>query len=366
MKTKKSLPIFSVIASAAILLQSCSSSSSKNETISAGAENTSKAPLNLYQSMVQIRADANPQTAFLDYKTEHLKADQPVTLQFIVGYINERQPDQPQVSLKLVELNGDQLNIANGEHSTVENTIISSSIKCTPEELKKIPRQIKAGLNFIHKDDLTPVFPVTPEFEKSIKVLNKDIGYPVISASSSIENEIGYLLTGNYHYWDQGGLYSEASFEKSKFSDDVELQKFKFYLNELENGSLKEILKLYQSGKLALVEYQEASDKKALDPQTILTITGSVTSANFQYPLIDKRDQQYAELILGLSDNCKITEIKLHNKNFIAMVQSSNVTGDGIGAIKKKLEFYAKNKPVNDPNAERDADNSWESTLEQQ
>jgi hypothetical protein len=366
MKTKNLLQFLAVLSCLALLLQSCSGSSTeKGETV-ATAENVSETSLNLYQSMAQIRADANPQKAFLDFKAEHLKADQPVTLQFIAGYINDRKPDQPQVSLKLVELNGDQLNIANGEHSTVENTIISSSIKCTPEELKKIPRQIKAGLNFIHKDDLTPVLPVTPEFEKSMKALNKDIGYPVISASSSIENEIGYLLTGNYHYWDQGGLYSEASFEKSKFSDDVELKKIKFYLNELENGSLREILKLYQSGKLALVEYQEASDKKALDPQTILTITGSVTSANFQYPLIDKRDQQYAELILGLSDNCKIAEIKPHNKNFIALVQASNVTGDGIGAIKKKLEQYSKNKPVNDPNAERDADNSWESTLEQQ
>ena len=158
-------------------------------------------------------------------------------------------------------------------------------------------------------------------------------------------------------------MYSEASFEKSKYSDDKELAKIKFYADELENGSLKELLKLYQQGKLALIDYEDANQKDALNPQTIVTINGPVTTADFQYPLEDNRNQQYAKLILGMDQTCKITDIKAQNKNFISLVQSSNITGDGITAIKKKLEFYAKNKPSNNPNEDYEKDNSWENNL---
>gem|GEM_PF-7056828 len=284
----------------------------------------------------------------------------------MVDYIDDKQ-DKPQIDLKVVELNGDQLRVSGDPNlSTAENTIMMSSINCSLEELKKMPRPLKSGISFLNKNDLTPVYPVTPEFRKKIEAFNKQFGYEVLSASGSIENEIAYVLSGNYEYYDQGGLYSEGSFDKSKYSDPTESKKIEFYVKELEKGSLNEILKLYQQGKLSIIDYETANQKNALNPQTIVTISGPVTTADFQYPLEDNRKQPYAKLILGLDQTCKITDIKAQNKNFIALVQSSNVTGDGISVIKKKLEFYAKNKPVNDPNAENETDNSWENNLNQQ
>lgn len=268
----------------------------------------------------------------------------------------------------LLSFNGDQLTVA-GDPSlgTAENTIIMSSINCTPEELKKMSRTVKSGLNLINKTDLSPVYPVTLEFQKKIKAFNKQFGYDVLSQSSGeVENIIGYVLTGKYTYMDQGGLYSEESFEKSRFSDPKETSKIQFIVDELEKGSLNDVLKLYQQGKLALIDYQDASQKDALNPQTIITVNGPVTTADFQYPLEDNRKQQYAKLILGLDQSCKITDIKAQNKNFISLVQSSNITDDGITAIKKKLEFYAKNKPSNNPNEDYEKDNSWENNLNQQ
>lgn len=353
-----------LLVASALLITSCSSTPGE---ATGTVENASEKPFNLFKMMTEIRTNADPQKAFLDFKSEYFKSDNPLTLQFMVDYVNDKQSDNPQVDLKLVDLNGDKLTVADDPNlSTAENTIMMSSINCTPEEIKKMPRTMKAGLNFIKKDDFTPVFPVTAEFQKKIKAFNKQFGYDVLDPSGPIENQIAYILTGNYKYWDVGGLYSEESFEKSKYSDNKELAKIKFYTDELENGSLKEILKLYKEGKLALIDYEDASQKNALNPQTIVTVNGAVTTADFQCPLEDNRNQQYAKLILGLSPGCKITDIKAQNKNFISLVQSSNITGDGITAIKKKLDFYAKNKPINDANAEYEKDNNWENNLNQQ
>lgn len=352
-----------LLVATALLIASCSST--PGETSSAG-ENQSESSFNLFKSISEIRTNADPQKAFAEFKNEYFKADNPLTLQFVIDYINDKQSDKPQVDLKVVELTGDQFRVSGDPNlSTAENTIMMSSINCTPEELKKMPRTIKAGLNFIRKDDFTPVLPVTSEFQQKVKAFNKKFGYDVLDVSGPVENQIAYILTGNYKYWDMGGLYSEESFEKSKYSDEQELAKIKFYAEELEKGSLNEILKLYTDGKLALIDYEDANKKNAINPQTIVTVNSPVTTADFQCPLTDNRNQPYAKLILGLSQNCKITDIKAQNKNFISLVQSSNITGDGIGAIKKKIEFYAKNKPSNNPNEDYEKDNSWENNLNQ-
>ncbi|MBA3663216.1 MAG: hypothetical protein H0W61_03280 [Bacteroidetes bacterium] len=361
-KTHKQL--ITLIIAGSLLFAGCSNSSEGVEN-STEAENGSQTPFNLFKMMSEIRTNTNPQKAFLDFKQEYFKADNPLTLQFLVDYVNDKT-DKPQVDLKLVNLEGDQLTIAGDPKlSTSENTIMMSSINCTQEEIKRMPRTIKAGINFIKKDDFTPVYPASTEFQKKIKAFNKQFGYDVLSSSSVLENEISYILTGNYKYWDTGGLYSEESFEKSKYSDDKELAKIKFYIEELESGSLNELFKLYQKEQIAIIDYDDASKKDALNPNTILTINGSVNTADFQYPLTDKREQPYAKLTLGLNESCKITDIKAQNKNFISMVQSSSTTGDGISTIKKKLEFYAKNKPSNNPNEEAEKDNSWEQNLNQ-
>lgn len=253
MKTKKLFQLIAVVSSTALLSTSCNSTTAgENTTGGATGENASETSFNLFQSIAQIRADVNPSQAFIDFKNDYLKPDQPLTLQFVVDYV---QPGKPVVDLKLVEVTEDNLRIAGDPNlSTVENTLILSDIKCTPEELRKMPRALKAGLNFVNKTDFTAVYPVTEEFKTKLKAFNKQFGYEVISESSSIENEVAYVLTGNYQYWDQSELYNEQSFERSKFSDEQELAKIKFYIGELENGSLKEILTLYKAGKLALID----------------------------------------------------------------------------------------------------------------
>lgn len=340
-----------LLVATALLISSCSSTPGETSTT---GENASETSFNLFKAMTEVRASENPQTAFNALKTEYLKADNPLTLQFVVDYINDKQVDKPQVDLKLVDQ--DQVTVSN-------DPIMMSSISCSAEDVKRMPRKIHAGLNYILKSSYTPVVLLTPEFLQKIKTFNKQFGYDVIDPSGPIENEIGYILVGNHKLWDQSDLYSEADFENAKFSDQKESKKIEFYVQELENGSLKELLTAYKAGQIAMIDYAAASEKNALDPQTVVTVNGAVTTADFQYPLTDNKNQPYGKLIIGFDGNCKITDIKPQNKNFLSLVQSSNTTGDGIAAIKKKIDFYAKNKPTNDPNSESQNDESWSESL---
>jgi hypothetical protein len=64
-----------------------------------------------------------------------------------------------------------------------------------------------------------------------------------------------------------------------------------------------------------------------------------------------------------MAPNTKIADIRVMNKNYEGLIKGSNATGNGIEAIKKKLDFYAKNKPSNNPNEEAEKDESWSESL---
>lgn len=356
MKNRK-MTIGTILMATALLITSCGSKQEGGST-----ETTSNTEaFDLFKKMTEVRTNADPQKGFQELKAEYLKGDNPLTLQFILDYVNDKQATNPSVDLKLVNINGDQITVSgDGNLSDAENTLIVSTINCTPDEIKRMPRALKAGLNFINKEDMTNIYPVTDEFKTKVKEFNKKQGYEVLSPSGMIENEIAYFLTGNYRFYDATNSYStEEAFEKSKYSDDIELAKFKFYLSELENGSLNFLYKLYQGGKIAIVDYEEANQKDAVNPKTIITVNGGVNTADFQFPLTSNRQQTYGKLMLGMAPDTKITDIRVMNKNYEGLIKGSSVTGNGIEAIKKKLDFYAKNKPNNTPNEDAEKDESW-------
>src|ERR1051326_1459929 len=251
MKNRK-MTIGTILMATALLITSCGS---KQEGGSTETTINTEA-FDLFKKMTEVRTNADPQKGFQELKEEYLKGDNPLTLRFILDYVNDKQATNPSVDLKLVNINGDQVTVSgDGNLSDAENTLIVSTINCSPDEIKRMPRALKAGLNFINKENMINIYPVTEEFKTKIKEFNKKQGYEVLSPSGMIENEIAYFLTGNYKFYDVTNSYSsEESFEKSKYSDDIELAKFKFYLSELENGSLNFLYKLYQAGKIAIID----------------------------------------------------------------------------------------------------------------
>jgi hypothetical protein len=369
MKIKKALQLkeakllfTGVIFATSLLIPACKNSSETGET----GTNANAEVFDLFKSMSEVRTSPDPQKAFLEFKEDKLKQGEQFTLQYFVDYVDTKK-EKPEISLKLVKVNGEQLTFSgDGNLSEAENTLITSVISLPETEVKKIARPIKAGLNFLNTEDNTNLYINSPEFLSKLKEFNKQFGYDVLSPSAFFENNIAYILTGDYKYWDVTNSYStEEKFEKSKYSDEKELATIKFFVNELESGTLNTLLKKYNEKKFAIIDYAEADSKGAINPNTILTITSPITSANFQGPMVNhKLGVNYATLELGIGEPFKIDNIAIFNKAFTDLIKASVKTTNGMEKLKEKIAFYEKNKPVNDPNAEAEKDNSWEKNIE--